>query len=179
MSPHDEKRFTPEGIEILPGPDGLDELDHPIPRWMSWIYVGTICWGIAYLMLMPGIGMNGLNWGQYKAYVAEVAEARGSAPVADPEALAATLVGKPDAMAAGKATFASNCAACHGAAAKGAIGPDLTDATWLYGGTPTAIAHTIGHGTPKGMPPFAASLSAEQLAQVAAFVHGLGGGKSP
>lgn len=35
--------------------------------------------------------------------------------------------------AAGKAIFTANCAGCHGANAKGAIGPNLKDATaWKY-----------------------------------------------
>ena len=176
MTPDQEPRFTPEGVRILPGPDGLDELDHPMPRWMTMVYLGTIIWGIGYLMCMPGVGMNGLNWTQYKAYAHELAEARKDEP--PPAAVnVAALVGKPDAVAAGKALFATNCAACHGAEAKGAIGPNLTDATWLYGGKPADIVHTITQGTAKGMPAFQANLSPTQIAQLAAFVHGLGGGK--
>ena len=49
--------------------------------------------------------------------------------------------------------------------------------TWLYGGKPADIVHTITQGTAKGMPAFQANLSPTQIAQLAAFVHGLGGGK--
>ena len=173
-------RYTPDGTRIIPGPDGLEELDHPMPRWMTVIFLATAIWGIGYLMCMPGIGMNGLNWSQYTAYHAELVEAQASMPAGaagDPEKLALAAATKPAAIAAGKTTFASTCAACHGAAAKGAIGPDLTDATWLYGGRPAQIAHTIVNGTAKGMPSFRTSLNAGQIADLAAFVHSLGGGQ--
>lgn len=168
-----------EGTRILAGPDGLTELDNPTPRWMGLVYVGTLVWGVGYLMCMPGVGMNGLGWTQYGDYRREVAVAAAAAPARSEDAsqLAAGLATKPEAVAAGKAVFASNCAACHGAEAKGAIGPNLTDATWLYGGRPADIAHTIMQGTKKGMPSFQGALSARQIAEAASFVHSLGGGR--
>src|SRR5262249_42754850 len=44
----------------------------------------------------------------------------------------------------------TTCAACHGADAKGtALGPDLTDAKWLWGdGTVASIAKAISDGVP-------------------------------
>jgi cytochrome c oxidase cbb3-type subunit 3 len=47
----------------------------------------------------------------------------------------------------GRTLFGDNCAACHGAAAKGNKGfPNLTSGAWLWGGTPDAIAETIRVG---------------------------------
>jgi cytochrome c oxidase cbb3-type subunit 3 len=43
--------------------------------------------------------------------------------------------------------FADNCAACHGAEAKGNKGfPNLTTSSWLWGGSPEAIFETIRIG---------------------------------
>ncbi|HFD78962.1 MAG TPA: cytochrome-c oxidase, cbb3-type subunit III, partial [Gammaproteobacteria bacterium] len=56
---------------------------------------------------------------------------------------------------AGKKVFATNCAACHGADGKGnhAMGaPNLTDNTWLYGGSPGVIKQTISDGRNGRMP---------------------------
>jgi cytochrome c oxidase cbb3-type subunit 3 len=47
----------------------------------------------------------------------------------------------------GHALFGDNCAACHGAKARGGKGfPNLTTTSWLWGGTPEAIAETIRVG---------------------------------
>jgi cytochrome c oxidase cbb3-type subunit 3 len=164
-----------EGVPIIPGPDGLRELDNPMPHWMTLVYVGTVIWGIGYLVFYPGAGLNMFSWGQYKSYDAEIAEAKARFPQAggDLASVLTAAVKDPAQISAGKAAFAANCAACHGAEAKGAIGPNLTDASWLYGGKPEAIAHTIQEGTAKGMPSFKSQFSAQQVAQLAAFVHSL------
>lgn len=47
----------------------------------------------------------------------------------------------------GRALFGDNCAACHGRSAQGARGfPNLTTQSWLWGGSPEAIAETIRVG---------------------------------
>ena len=57
----------------------------------------------------------------------------------------------------GRALFGDNCAACHGADARGGKGfPNLTTTSWLWGGTPEALAETIRagsiHHTPRAAP---------------------------
>lgn len=168
---------TPEGTPILHGADGIQELDNPMPRWMTSVFWFTIVWGLLYLILMPGAGINVFQWSQYGQYNKEVETAKatyGDQQAGDPKALLAAAIGNKDAEEKGKAIFTTNCAACHGPEGKGAIGPNLTDATWLYGGEPEAIVKTISEGTAKGMPPFKSSLSGEQLADLAAFVTHLG-----
>lgn len=57
--------------------------------------------------------------------------------------------------AAGKAVFAANCSACHGASAKGNTkmgAPDLTDRFWLYGGDETSIYESVYNGRQGHMP---------------------------
>lgn len=177
---HAPDTVGPDGVRLIAGPDGLQEADNPMPRWMSGVYIATAVWSLAFVVFMPGIGLNLLGWNQYTAYEAELAEAKRLYRPADPAPGGnplATALGDPTAQARGKTIFAASCAACHGPEAKGAFGPNLTDAAWLYGGKAEAIAHTISTGTPKGMPPFQASLTPAQLAEVTAFVHGLGGGK--
>jgi cytochrome c oxidase cbb3-type subunit 3 len=47
----------------------------------------------------------------------------------------------------GKTLFGDNCAACHGSKAQGGNGfPNLTTASWLWGGDPENIAETIRVG---------------------------------
>ena len=56
-------------------------------------------------------------------------EAAASRPAARPENITDAMVQEGQQIYAG----AGICAACHGADATGAIGPDLTDAEWLIG----------------------------------------------
>ena len=75
----------------------------------------------------------------------------------------------------GKEKFAA-CAACHGPEGKGnpALGAlDLTNKTWLYGGTVAAIAETITKGRAGVMPAWKGSLSDAEMHLVTAYVYSL------
>lgn len=68
------------------------------------------------------------------------------------------------------------CAACHGADGKGmtAIGaPNLTDKTWLYGGSANSIMATIRLGRNNVMPAFEDFLGEAKVHLLAAYVWGL------
>jgi cytochrome c oxidase cbb3-type subunit 3 len=73
--------------------------------------------------------------------------------------------------------FLNNCAVCHGSDARGSKGfPDLTDADWLWGGTPELIAQSIAKGRNGVMPPMAAAVgSADDVKNVANYVLSLSG----
>lgn len=164
--------------DVIEGPDGLVELDNPTPTWMRLFFWGTVVFGVGYLVAFPGLGLNLTGTSQYKSYRAELAQAaKAPAPATGAEGgdPLAAAVADPAAAEAGAATFAGNCAACHGASATGGIGPDLTDAQWIYGGEPAAIAHTLAEGTAKGMPSFKTMLSERQRAEVVAFLLQRGG----
>jgi cytochrome c oxidase cbb3-type subunit 3 len=75
------------------------------------------------------------------------------------------------AASLGRSIFVANCAGCHGADARGALGyPNLTDKDWLFGGTPEQIVETITHGRTAQMPAFGTMLSAETLEALVDFV---------
>ncbi len=76
----------------------------------------------------------------------------------------------------GKTQFDSMCVACHGADGKGnpALGaPDLTDNTWLYGGTPGLIKESIQKGRNGKMPAHRDLLGEEKAHLLAAYVYSL------
>ena len=92
-------------------------------------------------------------------------------------------VNDPKALEAGKAVFTANCVACHGAAANGLVGPNLTDNYYLHGYGPTNVYKVITKGVAaKGMPPWG-FLGEEKIKQVVAYVLSLEGknveGKAP
>lgn len=73
----------------------------------------------------------------------------------------------------GRKIFGEVCAACHGADGKGnqAVGaPNLTDKTWLYGGTEKSIVETIKNGRQGHMPSHQKILTADQIRVVASYV---------
>jgi cytochrome c oxidase cbb3-type subunit 3 len=157
--------------------DGIEELDNPPPTWFNLLFMGTIVWGIGYLILMPGIGPGMLGWTQDKRYEAEVAAAKEKFAQAAPATIdLAAAMNDPAIIADGKKIYATTCAACHGPEGQGAIGPNLTDAEWLYGGTAEEIVKTVTNGAPKGMPAWESQLGAANITKVSAFVHSLGGG---
>jgi cytochrome c oxidase cbb3-type subunit 3 len=81
--------------------------------------------------------------------------------------------------AAGKTVFAANCAACHGANAKGdpKMGaPDLTDRFWLYGGDEAAIYDSVYNGRQGHMPSWETRLSAAERKILALYVLDMGRG---
>jgi cytochrome c oxidase cbb3-type subunit 3 len=81
-----------------------------------------------------------------------------------------------DWVAAGKERFATICAACHGADAKGnpALGaPNLTDGTWLHGGDFDTVRATITNGRDSQMPAHATTLGDSKVRLLAAYVLSL------
>ncbi|HAZ60692.1 MAG TPA: cytochrome-c oxidase, cbb3-type subunit III [Gammaproteobacteria bacterium] len=82
----------------------------------------------------------------------------------------------PVAAERGKAVFAQNCAACHGAEGKGmeALGaPNLTDEIWLYGGSSARITETIVKGRMGRMPAWGEFLGPAKVHVVSAYVWSL------
>ena len=91
----------------------------------------------------------------------------------------------PAALAAGKESFTTLCAPCHAATGGGAIGPNLTDEYWLYGGAPMEIYKTVKVGVPaKGMPAWGPQIGEAKTQAVTAYVLSIRnshapGGKAP
>ena len=86
------------------------------------------------------------------------------------------LSGSPhdEAKAAAGQPLFTVCAACHGSDGKGnaLIGaPNLTDRTWLYGGTQATIEQTIREGRTGVMPAWRARLGDDGVKFVAAWVY--------
>ena len=80
-----------------------------------------------------------------------------------------------DARAArGQEIFQANCVSCHGDKGQGTIGmaPNLTDDTWLWGGSEKAIVETITGGRHNQMPAWKGFLNEDKLHLLTAYVWG-------
>ena len=83
-------------------------------------------------------------------------------------------------VARGAEVFKANCVACHGADGKGNIAlgaPNLTDKTWLYGGSEATIIETLTKGRMAMMPAQDKVLSPEKIHLLTAYVWGLSNNK--
>ncbi|MEZ5173452.1 MAG: c-type cytochrome [Bacteroidia bacterium] len=79
-------------------------------------------------------------------------------------------------LASGKEIYTGNCAACHGQAGEGGVGPNLTDKFWLHGGGISNVFKTIKYGVPaKGMIAWQSQLKPEAIQKVASYVLSLQG----
>lgn len=85
-----------------------------------------------------------------------------------------------ESAARGQATFAEQCAACHGEDGKGIKemgAPNLSDAIWLYGNSQEAVVQSVTTGRGGAMPAWAPRLDPVTVKMLAVYVHSLGGGK--
>lgn len=76
----------------------------------------------------------------------------------------------------GAETFGQQCAACHGADAKGnpMMGaPNLANKSWLYGSSESTIIETVTHGRSNQMPAFGEFLGEDKVHLLAAYVMSL------
>ena len=80
--------------------------------------------------------------------------------------------GKPEAIKEGEKIFDAKCSECHMDGTGGA-GPNLTDDTWIYGGTDAEVFETISYGRKGGMPSWKKELGADNIWKVIAFIRSI------
>lgn len=147
--------------------DGIIEnrVNRP-PVYFSLLFYGLILWGVAFsaYYLLSG-------WSSSAEYAEKKAahEAQLAATTPAQTAAAQANVDPAAQVAAGKELFASHCAGCHGAEAKGGIGPDLTTDNYKFGRNHDEVWASIHDGRPGGMPGFGNQLSADQVEELVAF----------
>jgi cytochrome c oxidase cbb3-type subunit 3 len=163
--------------------DGIRELDNNLPPWWKYGFYLTIVVAIIYLINYHVLGTGAL---QGKEYENEMAQAKidvdefmkNSANNVDENSV--KLLTEVTDIATGKDVFISNCAACHGKAGEGIVGPNLTDNYWIHGGSIQDIFKTIKYGwVEKGMKSWKEDLSPMQVAQVTSFIKTLKGTNPP
>ncbi len=161
--------------------DGIEELDNPLPAWWFYLFVLTIVWGVAYLIVYPGMGNfpGVIGWTQLNQHDSEVRTAENKFGAMRSRYLAlpvAEIATDAQARKMGRRIFANNCAQCHGSDARGSLGfPDLADSDWIYGGTPEAIKTSIVQGRRAVMPGWGAVIGDKGVNDVTEYVMSLNG----
>ena len=161
--------------------DGIEEYDNPLPGWWFKMFLGTVIFGVIYLVLYPGLGNFGgvLGWTQVGQWEEEVAEAEAKyTPLYEQysETPVEELIANPEAMKMSRRLFNNNCAVCHGSDGRGSYGfPNLADSDWLYGGSAEDIKTTLVNGRQGAMPALGGALGEEGVDKVAEYVFKISG----
>ena len=168
--------------------DGIKELDNDLPPWWKYGFYLTIIVAIIYMYNYHISGNGDLQIAEYDKAMAtaklEVEEfMKNSANKVD-ESTVKLLTDAKD-LTIGKDAFIASCAACHGRAGEGGVGPNLTDEYWLHGGSIQDVFKSIKYGwTEKGMKAWKEDISPMQISQITSFILSLKGtnpanGKEP
>lgn len=162
--------------------DGIKELDNNLPPWWKYGFYLTIVIAFVY---MGHYHVSKTGDSQEEEY--NKAVAKGKAEVAEYMKNSANNVDESNVkmleaadIATGKEVFNSNCAACHGKLGEGTVGPNLTDNTWLHGGSLVDIFKSIKYGwVDKGMKSWKEDLSPMQIAQISSYIKSIQGTNPP
>ncbi|WP_064604246.1 cytochrome-c oxidase, cbb3-type subunit III [Photobacterium sp. J15] len=208
-----DKMGVEEGEDMGHEYDGIREINNPLPKWWSYMFWGTIIFGLLYLALYPGLGnFKGLlGWQSSDQTVRSIEQSKMSIADAqqgqqlnqyakeldDAEArfgetfktLAydesgnalrpiTKIAADPEAIKVGQRLFIQNCAQCHGSDARGQLGyPNLGDGAWLYGGEAETIKTTVMQGRIGVMPAWIDTLGKDGVKEVTSYVLSLSGRK--
>lgn len=158
--------------------DGIQELDNSLPKW--WLYLFYITIGFSFVYF--GYYEMGNGPSIQKEFESDVQELETkkllSVKSVFPEMEKLLAAQKsPEKIAVGKTAFQGKCLSCHGDKGQGLIGPNLTDDYWIHGdGKLESIAKIVHDGVAeKGMPPWGALLTEDELYAVTAYVKSLRG----
>ncbi|MFN7325796.1 MAG: cbb3-type cytochrome c oxidase N-terminal domain-containing protein [Chitinophagales bacterium] len=163
--------------------DGIRELDNSLPPWWVNMFIVTIIWSVGYLYYYH-FGGNGPS--QEQEYNKEVETARkeiamalaGQANKVDESSV--TLITDASALSQGEVVFNANCAACHGKALEGGVGPNLTDEHWIHGGGVKNVFKTIKYGVPeKGMIAWQAQIGPGDMQKLSSYIISKAGSNPP
>jgi len=163
----------------------LTELNNPVPRWWTVMYLLLCVFALVYLWLFPGLGKyaGALNFSSADQVRQEQAAlAQRIAPIYAKYAGQSIeqIATDREARLIGQRLFLNACAQCHGSDAKGGAGfPDLTDKDWLHGGEPAQIQQSITEGRHGLMPPWKGTISPNEANDIAHYVRSLSGLAAP
>ncbi len=159
----------------------LTELNNPVPRWWTVMYLALCIFALIYLVLYPGLGTYkgtlGFSAGKQVQQQQAALNARIQPIYERFAAMDIPEIARDEgAREIGQRLFLNNCAQCHGSDAKGGrTFPDLTDRDWLWGGEPEQIMQTITDGRRGIMPPWQGTISPAEASDIAQYVRSLSG----
>jgi len=163
--------------------DGIRELDNSLPPWWVNLFILCVIWA-GIFMFYYHFGGGGPN--QYEYYEREMEQAKKKQAIAIAGQSNAVdesnVIALTDAssLGEGELIYKASCAACHGQAGEGGVGPNMTDPYWLHGGGIKNIFRVIKYGVPeKGMIAWSAQLKPGDMQKVASYILTMEGTNPP
>jgi cytochrome c oxidase cbb3-type subunit 3 len=159
----------------------LREMNNPVPRWWTVMYIMMCLFGLGYLVLYPGLGAFQGSLAYTSAQEVKQDQAALDATVKPIYARFANMdipqiAADPEAHLIGERLFLNNCAQCHGSDAKGSTSfPNLVEGDSIYGRQPDVLLATITQGRNGVMPAFGAAIDARTAGDIAQYVRSLSG----
>ncbi len=157
--------------------DGIREYDKRLPNWWLYTLYITIAFWLGYWGYYEWFRAGPSGPQRVEAALAQIEAQKLASNKTLDDATLWQMSRNPTFVEAGRATFNSNCVACHLASLRGkgesptAIGPDLTDQVWIHGGRPTEILNTVTNGVlVKGMPTWGPILGQKKISEVVSYV---------
>ncbi|MBY0471024.1 c-type cytochrome [bacterium] len=165
--------------------DGIEELDHPVPKWFQAMFFATVLFGIAYFLYYSLGEGESIDQEYHRIIHAErLAQFERVAKTGGPKVPSGeefqAFLKDAEKTKLGAVTYQAKCISCHGSQGQGGIGPNLTDEYWLHGGSMSQIYGTIANGVAdKGMPPWALMVTHEEVIALTVYVKSLAGTHPP
>lgn len=173
--------------------DGIQEYDQKLPNWWLFTFYGAIVWFVVHWAVYYHTNtiktpQQRVKDGIVSVQKAKAAELEKTLASLDDATLVHEWATKPDVVAAGEATFLTNCTACHGADLSATLtvgankvplpGLPLNDHQWKFGGKPMQIFKLINEGSPPEstgnngakMQVWGQTLSPKQIAEVVSYL---------
>lgn len=152
--------------------DGIREFDNRLPNWWLYTLYGAIVFGVLYWMFFHTFGLGALPGERYELDMVAAAEAQLSRQGLEVSNETLELLSTvPDRVGSGKQIFDQFCVICHDTRGQGNVGPNLTDAYWIQGGTPVDIHRTVTEGVlDKGMAAWGDQLGPRRVMDVVGYV---------
>ncbi|MBE2283967.1 MAG: c-type cytochrome [Prosthecobacter sp.] len=159
--------------------DGIQEYDQKLPNWWLFTWYITIVWFVIAWVAYYQLRLGDSDIAKVENAIANVknVQMKEMEKISDDKLWEMSKDEK--VVAAGAATFAATCVACHAPDLSAKIagaklpGLPLNDTEWKHGGNPLQMLNIVRKGAPdltKGMPPWEPQLGLNRVVEVVAFV---------
>lgn len=158
--------------------DGIQEYDNPTPMWWNVLFLGTVVFAPVYMLWFHAPNTGRTIAARFeKALGDNIRLQFGELGELEPDGQTLLrFMNDTKWLPAGKSSFQTNCASCHGREGAGLTGPNLTDDFYLNVNEIVDIGKVIQNGAKGGaMPAWGNRMHPTELVLVAAYVASLRG----